>query len=417
VDSGQCNVVASTGGMSRLSPTPDDAVNSIGHRDTLRVALVCPNDPTDPDVNSGAPAALLQALAELCDPVPVTGLPGNVGRGALHAAAAAGMRPRDLRDPQTALGSSRSKAEFGRLGIWLRSRRIAGQLATADRIDGCVQFGTQFSLPKHTRRVTLDDTTVVQARASYGWPDLEDNGNARRWQIRQRQAYRQAQACCAMSHWAARSIVEDYDIPALRVHVVGLGRNHDVLPPLTRDWSVPRFLFIGKDWDRKNGDGLVQAFNELRATVPAARLDIVGEHPQLDEPGITCHGLLALSNPDHKRLVAELLQTSTCLVMPSWHEPTGTVHAEASAAGLPSIGTSIGGVDTVIGDGGLIVDPNTPADLIAAMLKLAHPATAQRLGALAQARSGLFTWSQVAERLVRALAPPGYDLSGLAAFL
>jgi hypothetical protein len=51
------------------------------------------------------------------------------------------------------------------------------------------------------------------------------------------------------------------------------------------------------------------------------------------------------------------------------------------------------------------------------MLRLADPETAQRLGALALARSQLFTWRKVAERLLRALAPTGVDQSGLADFL
>jgi hypothetical protein len=42
---------------------------------------------------------------------------------------------------------------------------------------------------------------------------------------------------------------------------------------------------------------------------------------------------------------------------------------------------------------------------------------AARLGEQARLRSELFTWRTVAERLVRALAPAGADLHGLAEFL
>ena len=51
------------------------------------------------------------------------------------------------------------------------------------------------------------------------------------------------------------------------------------------------------------------------------------------------------------------------------------------------------------------------------MLELAEPATAARLGALALARAPRFTWKAVAERLLRALAPPGVEVDGLEGFL
>ena len=101
-------------------------------------------------------------------------------------------------------------------------------------------------------------------------------------------------------------------------------------------------------------------------------------------------------------------------MLPSLHEPTGTVHAEAGAAGLPSIGTTAGGVDTVIGDGGLLVDPLDDDAIAAAFLRLADGETARAMGARARERSELFTWRLVAERLIRVLAPPDTDVSGLA---
>jgi glycosyltransferase involved in cell wall biosynthesis len=382
----------------------------------LRLALVSGTDPTNPEANSGAPAGLFRALSELCETVPISGVLPRSSRLTLRVAVAAALRPRDL-TLRSAIGPARSRAALGRVAVSLRSRQIASRLAAAGALDACVQFGSDYILPYHLTRVTLDDLTVIQALSSHAWPDLADKANARSWQLRQRAGYLRARACCAMSHWAARSIVEDYGIPSTRVHVVGLGANHEVSPPPDRDWSTPRFLFVGNDWKRKNGDAVVRAFREVRARVPAARLAIVGAHPRLEDGGITCYGRLSLGNPVDKRRVAELFGSSTCLVLPSWNEPTGTVHAEAAAAGLPSIGTIAGGVVTVIGDSGVLVDPGCDDDLVAAMLRVADPVVAQRLGAAARARAPLFTWRKVAERLLRALAPPDLDRSSLAEFL
>ena len=117
-------------------------------------------------------------------------------------------------------------------------------------------------------------------------------------------------------------------------------------------------------------------------------------------------------------LMAELFAHATCLVMPSLVEPFGIVHIEAAAAGIPSIGSSVGGPRDLIAPpaGGLVVDPGDEDGLFEAMRRLSDPATARRMGEAARERACLYTWPKVAERLLRALglqAPDGHDLAEL----
>ena len=92
------------------------------------------------------------------------------------------------------------------------------------------------------------------------------------------------------------------------------------------------------------------------------------------------------------------------LMPPSTYEPFGIAYVDAGAAGVPSIGTTVGGARTRSATGGR-GRPGDHEGLVAAMLDLADPQTARRLGERAQARSALFTWQAVAERLLRALRP------------
>ena len=80
---------------------------------------------------------------------------------------------------------------------------------------------------------------------------------------RQRRAYEQAVACCLTTPWAADSVIRDYGIAPAKVHVVG-HRLQPRAPAGERDWSRPRFLFVGMDWARKNGAGVLRAFARLR---------------------------------------------------------------------------------------------------------------------------------------------------------
>jgi glycogen synthase len=294
------------------------------------------------------------------------------------------------------------------------------RLRPARGLDGIIQRGSELRLPASCRLVSFEDSTVLQAARSYPWAHLAglQERDVERYARRQRSIYESAVACCCATHWVADSVIADYGIPPERVFVVGLGQNHESTePPQQRDWSVPRYLFVGVDWQRKNGPAVLSAFAGLRERIPAAQLDVAGGHPRIDQPGVVAHGPLSLTQDSDRELMAELFRRATAFVMPSLHEPAGIVYIEAGGAGVPSIGTTDGGAATMIGPGGVLVDPRDPDRLLEAMLELADPDTARRLGELAYAHSQLLTWRKVAERLIRAMSLPGLDSSGLAAFL
>jgi glycosyltransferase involved in cell wall biosynthesis len=239
-------------------------------------------------------------------------------------------------------------------------------------------------------------------------PAIED------WERRRAGIYDRARMCAVASHWAAASLRADYGVPAERVAVVGFGANHRAVPA-ERDWTSPRYLFVGIDWQRKGGPLLLRAFSRVHDAHPDATLDVVGGHPALGQPGVNGHGVLLQSQAHGHAQLAALFARATCLVMPSRVEPFGIAYVEAASAGVPSIGTSVGGPRDVIGaDGGVVVDPGDEEALVQAMERLADPQTARRMGEAARERSGLYTWTQVAERLLRALglaAPDGGDLA------
>jgi glycosyltransferase involved in cell wall biosynthesis len=386
----------------------------------LRIGIAAAFDPRDMQADSGAAGAVLQAMGEIvAEAVPLSGaLPPRVRRLAHLSSVGARLRPGDLGDPRAAAARAHSAAQLGRPTIAARNRMMRRQLAQSGPLDGIVQRGCEMLLPVAQRFVTYEDSTVAQA-LSYPWPHLQGLSAAdiERYAARQRRVYARARACCACTHWAAESITDSYGIAAERVFVVGLGQNHPPAALAPRAWSVPRYLFVGVDWERKNGPAVLSAFSRVRERHPEARLDVVGGHPRLDVPGVVGHGPLSRTDPAERELVAALYRSATAFVMPSLHEPAGIVYVEAGAAGVPSIGSTDGGAATMIGPGGSVVDPRDPEQIYAAMLELADPQDAQRLGDLARRHAELFTWRKVAERLIRALAIPGVDPAGLAEFL
>jgi glycosyltransferase involved in cell wall biosynthesis len=303
--------------------------------------------------------------------------------------------------------------------VMARTVTIGMRLRRVGPLDLCIQHGTEYVVPRSVRYVVYVDATIRQAAPSYQWSHLEGMRPADIdiFARRDRRIFQRAVACCAMSEWAARSIVDDYGIDESKVHVVGVGPNHDVEPVPDRAWSPPRFVFISADWGRKNGAGVLSAFAQLRRARPDAVLEIIGDHPRLVAEGVVGHGFLSLNSDLERGRLTRVLQRATVLLAPSLHDPSPVVHVEAAAAGVASIGTLNGGAATIVGDAGLLVDPREERELVAAMAALCEPGLARELGARARARSRLFTWQLVAQRLLRAGCIPGVDRADLAEFL
>ena len=141
--------------------------------------------------------------------------------------------------------------------------------------------------------------------------------------------------CLTMSRWLAKYLVEKQSIPENRVHYVGGGIN---LNCSKRDFSRKKgnkFLFVGKDFDRKNGPLVVEAFKKIYAEDEKNELYIAGpENLNTDCKGIHLLGKLSFEQ------VLEYFNLCDVFVMPSLFEGYGLVFCEALAFGLPCIGNN-----------------------------------------------------------------------------
>jgi len=283
-------------------------------------------------------------------------------------------------------------------GLALRALRPAPQVV--------LQNGALFGPgdpPPFTYVLLLDHTRAL-AEASPGWRDAGvpaplRYGNG--WFAREAAVYRGAAALAAFSLNAARSLVRDYGVDPTRVHVVGAGAN--VFPETAprRDDGLT-VAFVGYDFTRKGGRVLLEAMALLRERLPKARLLVAGAPtPEHVPPGV------AFLGPVEAEELPGLFAQSTVFALPTLQEPFGLAFLDAMACGLPCVGTRVEAVPEIVRDGdtGLLVPPDDPVALAAALERLLRdPARARAMGARGRARvfaSGL--WSHVAARLERAL--------------
>jgi glycosyltransferase involved in cell wall biosynthesis len=166
--------------------------------------------------------------------------------------------------------------------------------------------------------------------------------------------------------------------------------------------DVPRALFVGVLERYKNVDGLVAAWPDVVRRVPNARLLIVGsgrERPLVAalvrEHADTVTWEARVSQPQ----IAEALDQSTCLVLPSRSEGLPRIVIEAFCRGRAVVGARAGGIPDIVrdGDNGLLVDADLPGALAEALVRiLADRALAERLSA--GARESATGWLQTPEQ-------------------
>jgi glycosyltransferase involved in cell wall biosynthesis len=373
-------------------------------------------DPENPGVWSGAPRAVVEQLQRL-------GVYGG-HRNAFPWRPAANLARLSLRARGRLDDGWALSAEMRAVA---RLTHVTKRIGTPSDVDAWVQLLGGFGRIVRGRYSTISELSPSQIAGadqwwrSFGYPGAHRKGME--WVARQQlDALKHAHACCAISQWSADGLVRD-GVDARKIHIVGYGRNVDIPAPADRDWSVPRFLFVGNDWRRKNGDAVVRAFARLRRELPAARLDLVSDHPEIDVEGVVGHGRLAkkgafaVFDPDARRPLEELFAAATCFVLPSLIEPFGLTYVEAASAGIASIATTVGGTSTSVGEGGILVDPSDDDALLEAMRRMADPATARALGDVARQRAERLTWSAYGERVVRSLDLPELESAELAEFL
>ena len=207
----------------------------------------------------------------------------------------------------------------------------------------------------------------------------------------------------APSRAMARFLTE-HGLPAKRVHVVPNGIDVPPPPRTPAERSGGR-LVLGTAANleyHKGIDVLLDACSRLRAK---PRIEILGDGTMrraLEDQAVAL-GLDA-HFAGHVDDVRQRIRRWDLFVLPSRAENFPLAALEAMAASRPVVGTRVGGVPEVVVDGetGVIVEPDDPAALAAAVDELARrPARRRELGKQGRGRAAsLFGADRMAARML-----------------
>jgi glycosyltransferase involved in cell wall biosynthesis len=289
--------------------------------------------------------------------------------------------------------------------FWGLTRRSRSEIARHRDVDAVLQVGAWFSSPAVTELpcYSYHDGNAALWYRYYGRGLLSEQ-KVQRHLAWERQNYARMRGVFVMSRWLADSFIQDFGMPAERVHVVGAGMNFDRLPDsVQRDFSIPKFLLVGRDFDRKGGESLLKAFRIVRQSVPNAELTIVGPEPRSPEPGVRYAGFLRKSDPADLKELNQIFTSATALILPSIYEPFGISLLEGMANYLPCITVDRCALPEIVvnQDTGLVAQPEDHESLASLMKYLAsNPDRAREMGQNGRARvEAHYTWDAVARKI------------------
>ena len=246
------------------------------------------------------------------------------------------------------------------------------------------------------------DRALAEARRDYG--SLAHSHALRADRIIVPSAYTAGQVRVRLDVAADRISVCPEGVPDWAAHPAGLpsGRQRGYI------------LFLGTFEPRKNVGGLLAAYGRLLDVNPnAPRLVLAGKVPPeagpllaaLAQPPLAGHvEHLGYVRPDARQA---LYEEAGVVVMPSFDEGFGLPVVEALSLGVPVVASNRGALPEVLGDAGLLVDPDEPESIAAAVAKiLSEPALAASLSARGRERARSFSWERCA-----ALTRDAYELA------
>ena len=228
-------------------------------------------------------------------------------------------------------------------------------------------------------------------------------------------AVRRADHILTDSNHTREDVITYLDVPPERVTTVYLGAA-PVYRPITNRQEVRRtaaryglpsdfIIFVGTLEPRKNVPALLQAFGRLRERGYDVHLAIVGRRGWLFEDiystltelklADTVHFLENVPNED----LARLYNAACCLTLPSHYEGFGLTPLEAMACGTPVVVSDRSSLPEVVGDAGLLIDPESPESLTTALARVLDDsplrASLRQQGLI---RSAEFSWARAAHQ-------------------
>jgi glycosyltransferase involved in cell wall biosynthesis len=198
-----------------------------------------------------------------------------------------------------------------------------------------------------------------------------------------------ADAVCATSNYLKEETCQMFKGVSKKIEVIPFGVDTDLFKPGEPKENGQKRLVLGsaRTLERTYGlDVLIRAFRDVLPEHPYARLRIAGDGSARRELQNLAKSLSLMDRTEFLGDLAEaempeFLRSLDIAVLPSRLESFGVAAVEALACGIPVIGSNIGGIPEILGNGecGSLVEPDSVDALSKAIIELAEDTSLRKL--------------------------------------
>lgn len=240
-----------------------------------------------------------------------------------------------------------------------------------------------------------------------GWEifNLDDLYKRKEWQMR---VYDQCAGVFAESQWLADNLIEDTGISPEKVHIIDLGIN--VKPELTyhsfdeKNKQVKTIFFIGRDFFRKGGHLVIEAFKLLKKNYSKNIKLIIAGPKSWPLTGRIPESVQFIGDAPWE-IIQKHFQTSDVFCMPSYFEGGyAIVFAEALCFGIPCIGRNIQGMSEIIKPGvnGYLLNSDSIDELAELIIKVIEDDKMKSgVEIMSKSYQDYYSWDRVAMDMVK----------------
>ena len=222
-----------------------------------------------------------------------------------------------------------------------------------------------------------------------------------------------SQRAIAVSNYAAHLLTFGLrGVLCKKVSIVYHGTQPPPTPPTDASRTGNMLLAVSDIYIQKNYHTLVRAFARVRERYPNLVLTIVGREIN-DQYAASVREIVRELNIGHAVTFTGHVETAELdalyrdcrvFVFPSTVETFGNPLLEAMAAGAPIATSKTAAMPEVVGDAGLLFDPENATDIAARIEQLLDdPDLCSELGRKAAIRAQSFTWAETARRTLDVL--------------
>lgn len=230
---------------------------------------------------------------------------------------------------------------------------------------------------------------------------------------------KKADAIIADSRYTGDTLVEHLGIEDQRIHVIHLGVNQNIFRPvevpdsflskycLNRDTKY--IVYVGSEDPRKNLEVLLQGLALVRSErrdvqflkIGAARFASERQHMLNVSRELNLAESLKFIDQVAEEDLPFFYNLASVFAFPSKYEGFGLPVLEALACGTAVVAAKTSSVPEVVGDAGLLVEPDASQAWAEAILTLLDdPGLAQKMASAGLKRAAGFSWQKTAQQTV-----------------